>query len=65
MSNDIYTSPLTGRYSSLQMQKLFSLGTRFSTWDPLALARRVPEGAWVGHLRRGYRPNASEPYSAG
>jgi adenylosuccinate lyase len=37
MSNDIYTSPLTGRYSSLQMQKLFSLRTRFSTWRALWL----------------------------
>ena len=37
MSNDIYITPLTGRYSSLQMQKLFSLRTRYSTWRKLWL----------------------------
>jgi hypothetical protein len=39
--------------------------TLFHMATSLALARRVPEGAWVGHLRRGHRPNASEPYGAG
>jgi adenylosuccinate lyase len=43
MSNDIYITPLTGRYSSLQMQKLFSLRTRSSTWRPLWLAESQKE----------------------
>lgn len=37
MSNDIYTTPLTGRYSSPELQKLFSLRTRFSIWRHLWL----------------------------
>lgn len=37
MSNDIYTSPLTGRYSSPELQKLFSTRTRFSIWRHLWL----------------------------
>jgi adenylosuccinate lyase len=35
MSNDIYSTPLGGRYSSMEMQKLFSPRTRFSTWRQL------------------------------
>lgn len=35
MSHDIYQTPLTGRYSSPEMQKLFSLRTRYSTWRQL------------------------------
>ena len=37
MSNDIYVTLLTGRCSSLEMQKIFSLRTRFSTWRQLWL----------------------------
>ncbi|KAI9815015.1 MAG: adenylosuccinase ade13 [Pycnora praestabilis] len=36
-SNDIYTTPLTGRYSSVEMQKLFSQRTRFTIWRRLWL----------------------------
>lgn len=35
--HEIWTSPLTGRYSSLEMQKLFSMQTRYSTWRKLWL----------------------------
>ena len=37
MSNDIYQTPLTGRYSSPEMQTLFSLRTRYTTWRKLWL----------------------------
>ena len=37
MSNDIYTTPLTGRYSSPELQKLFAQRTRFSIWRQLWL----------------------------
>lgn len=37
MSNDIYTTPLTGRYSSLEMQRLLSQRSRFSIWRQLWL----------------------------
>lgn len=37
MSNDIYTTPLTGRYSSPEMQRLFSQRKRFSIWRHLWL----------------------------
>ena len=37
MSNDIYQTPLTGRYSSTQMQTVFSLRNRYSTWRKLWL----------------------------
>lgn len=37
MSNDIYTTPLTGRYSSPEMQRLFSQRKRFSIWRQLWL----------------------------
>lgn len=37
MSNDIYQTPLTGRYSSQPMQTLFSLRNRYSTWRKLWL----------------------------
>lgn len=37
MSNDIYTTPLTGRYSSPEMQGLFSQRKRFSIWRQLWL----------------------------
>ena len=37
MSHDIYITPLTGRYSSLPMQEIFSLRNRFSTWRHLWL----------------------------
>jgi len=43
MSNNIYVTPLTGRYSGLEMQKLFSLCNRYSTLAALALARGVSE----------------------
>ncbi|KZF19654.1 adenylosuccinate lyase [Xylona heveae TC161] len=36
-SNDIYTTPLTGRYSSKEMQELFSLRTRYTNWRKLWL----------------------------
>lgn len=37
MSNDIYTTPLTGRYSSPEMQRLLSQRSRFSIWRQLWL----------------------------
>lgn len=36
-SYDSYSTPLVGRYSSAEMQKLFSLRTRYSTWRRLWL----------------------------
>lgn len=38
MSNDVYIEPLVGRYTSLEMQKLFSEQAKFSTWRKCWLA---------------------------
>lgn len=35
--NDTYVTPLTGRYSSKEIQKIFSARARFSTWRRLWL----------------------------
>lgn len=37
MSNDTYSTPLTGRYSSQEIQRLFSSRERLSTWRKLWL----------------------------
>lgn len=38
MSTDIYTSPLSERYASKEMQYIFSQDMKFSTWRKLWIA---------------------------
>jgi len=38
MSNDIYSNPLTERYASVEMQKIFSPYNKFRTWRTLWIA---------------------------
>ena len=38
MSTDTYTSPLSERYSSKEMQYIFSQDKKFSTWRKLWIA---------------------------
>ncbi len=45
MNNDIYVTPLSGRYASKEMNKLWSSDTKYSTWRKLwvALAKTEQE----------------------
>jgi adenylosuccinate lyase len=43
-SVDRFDHPLTGRYASDEMQRLFSVGTRYTTWRRLWLALAEAEG---------------------
>ena len=38
MSNEIYSNPLTERYASVEMQKIFSPYNKFRTWRTLWIA---------------------------
>ena len=43
-NNEIWQSPLVGRYCSTEMQKLFSTQNRYSTWRKLWL--------WLGQSQK-------------
>lgn len=43
MSNDKYSTPLSSRYASEEMSKIFSLRNRFSTWRKLWLNLAIAE----------------------
>ena len=45
MENDIYITPLSGRYASIEMNKIWSNNTKYSTWRKLwgALAETEKE----------------------
>ena len=49
MSNDRYTSPLSERYASKEMQYIFSPDKKFRTWRKLwiALAETEKELDWI------------------
>ena len=38
MENDIYVTPLSGRYASKEMNKIWSNNTKYSTWRKLWVA---------------------------
>ena len=54
MNNNIYNSPLSGRYASKEMQYIFSADKKFKTWRELwiALAEAEKElGGGTGQLK--------------
>ena len=48
MSTDRYTSPLSERYASKEMQYIFSQDMKFSTWRKLWIALAQTEMAFTG-----------------
>lgn len=46
MENEIYVTPLSGRYASKEMNKIWSPSAKYSTWRKLWVALAETEKSW-------------------